>query len=78
MPMFFGNLFGSRPAPPPKALEPPKVTDPEVQEARRKGIELERRRRGRSSTLLTGPLGLESTDKKKEKKTMLGGGFIDV
>ena len=77
MPMFFGNLFGSRPAPP-KAIEPPAVTDPEVQEARRKGIELERRRRGRSSTLLTGPLGLERTDKKKEKKTMLGGGFIGV
>ena len=47
------------------------ATDPEVQEAVRKEKELSRLRKGRKSTLLTGPAGLGDTAP-TEKKTLLG------
>lgn len=50
--------------------ETPSVTSPEVQEAKRKERELARRRRGRRTTILTGPSGLEDDT---GGRTLLGG-----
>lgn len=55
--------------PVPQAAEAPTVTDPDVQEAKRKERALARRRRGRSATLLTGQSGLSDGT---NKKTLLG------
>lgn len=74
------SIFKPAPAPAPVVQQPatPKEeeivveapeTTPAVQEARRKERELARRRRGRSSTLLTGPAGLTE---ESDKKTLLG------
>ena len=52
-----------------KQPEPPKMTDPAVQEAIKKEEELSKRRKGRGSTILTGAMGL-TTD--EERRTMLG------
>lgn len=52
----------------PKAPEMPTREDPAVQEAIKRERELARRRRGRRSTILTGPGGVG----KDEKKTLLG------
>lgn len=54
-------------APAPVVQETPKKTDPAVQEAIEKERELARKRRGRRSTILTGPQGVQ------EKGTLLGG-----
>ena len=63
--------FGGGGSPPPvaPAAEPPKVDDPAVAEAKRKERELARRRRGRMSTILTGPSGLSD---EPAGKTLLG------
>ena len=52
------------------AVDPPDESDPEVEEAIRKERELQRRRRGRSSTILTSPTGISEEN---NKKTLLGG-----
>jgi hypothetical protein len=52
-----------------KPKDPPKETDPEVQEAIKKERELSARRRGRRSTMITGSMGLASNE---ERRTMLG------
>jgi len=62
---------GSNPAVAPAPVLPT-VTDPEVEEAKRKERELALRRKGRSTTLLTGPAGL-TDDPTSQKKTLLGG-----
>lgn len=59
--------FGGGPSSPPPA---PTLTDPAVEAAKKKELELSRRRRGRSSTILTGPSGVDETS---GKKTTLGG-----
>ena len=63
--------FGGGSSPPPvaPAADPPKVDDPAVEEAKRKERELNRRRRGRMSTILTGPSGLSDDP---QGKTLLG------
>ena len=60
--------FGGSPSVTPTP-DPPKKEDPEVEEAKKKERELARRRKGRSSTILTGPQGLDS---QKPEKTLLG------
>jgi hypothetical protein len=54
--------------------EPPKaeLSAEEKQRVADEQAAMERRRKGRKSTILTGPLGLE-TDATTEKKTLLGG-----
>lgn len=66
-----GGLFGGGGGTVVQAATPPKIEDPEVQEAIRRERELARRRRGRQQTILTGPQGLPDTETKK--KTLLGG-----
>lgn len=51
------------------ATSPPSIDDPEVDEAKRKERELNRRRKGRASTILTSPFGIPEDS---PKKTMLG------
>lgn len=53
----------------PRQPDPPKYTDPAVQEAIKKEAELASRRKGRRSTMLTGGMGI-TTD--EQKRTMLG------
>ena len=57
-------------APPP---EPPKaeLTDEEKAEIKKEQDAIERRRRGRKSTILTGPLGVQESEESK-LKTLLG------
>ena len=50
-------------------VAPPKETDPAVQEAIRKERELNMKRRGRQSTILSGGAGILDSG---SKKTMLG------
>ena len=59
--------------PPPEPITPP---DPEVSAEERNKIaaeqrKLERKRKGRKSTIITGPLGVEE-EAETEKKTLLG------
>jgi hypothetical protein len=63
---------GGAAAPPQRTLvtEPPKVTDPLVQEAIEKEKALARRRKGRGSTIVTGAQGLPDTV--GQKKEALG------
>jgi hypothetical protein len=72
-----GSLFSPKmpPLPPVQPLpEPPKaeLSAEEKQKIADEQAAIERRRKGRKSTILTGPLGLE-TDATTEKKTLLGG-----
>jgi hypothetical protein len=72
-----GSLFSPKmpPLPPVQPLpEPPKaeLSAEEKQRVADEQAAIERRRKGRKSTILTGPLGLE-TDATTEKKTLLGG-----
>ena len=72
-----GSLFSPKmpPLPPVQPLpEPPKaeLSAEEKQRIADEQAAMERRRKGRKSTILTGPLGLE-TDATTEKKTLLGG-----
>ena len=57
-------------APPP---EPPKaeLSDEEKAEIKKEQDAIERRRRGRKSTILTGPLGVQESEETK-LKTLLG------
>ena len=72
-----GSLFKPKmpplPPPPQPLPEPPKA-EVSVEERERIAAEqaaLERRRRGRKSTILTSPLG-DQTEAETEKKTLLG------
>ena len=70
-----GSLFSPKmpalpPAPPPP--EPPKVSEEEKARIAEEQRKMEQRRKGRKSTILTGPLGVEE-EGEIEKKTLLGG-----
>ena len=72
-----GSLFSPKmPALPPvqPLPEPPKaeLSAEEKQRISDEQAAMERKRKGRKSTILTGPLGIE-TDATTEKKTLLGG-----
>jgi len=72
-----GSLFSPKmPALPPvqPLPEPPsaELSAEEKQKIADEQAAIERKRKGRKSTILTGPLGLE-TDATTEKKTLLGG-----
>lgn len=56
-------------SPPIQQVQAPKYDDPAIAEAIKKERELAMRRKGRSSTILTGSLGLAND---AEKKTLLG------
>ena len=72
-----GSLFKPKmpplPPPPQPLPEPPKaeVSAEERERIAAEQAALERRRRGRKSTILTSPLG-EQTEAETEKKTLLG------
>ena len=59
--------------PPPPAPEPPKaeVSQEEKDRIAAEQREIERKRKGRRSTILTGPLGIEE-EAETEQKTLLG------
>jgi hypothetical protein len=59
--------------PPPPAPEPidPELSDEEKAKLKAEQDAIERRRRGRKSTILTGPLGIQET-KEEALKTLLG------
>ena len=72
-----GSLFKPKmpPLPPVQpAPEPPKaeLSPEEKQRIQQEQAAMERRRRGRKSTILTGPLGIEE-EAEVERKTLLGG-----
>tara|TARA_A100001201_G_C3941353_1_gene156654 strand:+ start:50 stop:271 length:222 start_codon:yes stop_codon:yes gene_type:complete len=63
------------PLPPVQPLPPPPSTELSQEEKDRIAAEqaaLDRKRKGRKSTILTGPLG-DMTEAETEKKTLLGG-----
>ena len=72
-----GSLFSPKmpplPPPPHPLPEPPKaeVSAEERERIAAEQAALERRRRGRKSTILTSPLG-DQTEAETEKKTLLG------
>jgi hypothetical protein len=71
-----GSIFKPKmPALPPVAPppEPPKaeLTDEEKAKIKKEQDAIERRRRGRKSTILTGPLGVQESEETK-LKTLLG------
>jgi hypothetical protein len=72
-----GSLFKPKmpplPPPPQPLPEPPKaeVSAEERERIAAEQAALERRRRGRKSTILTSPLG-DQTEAETEKKTLLG------
>ena len=59
--------------PPPPPVEPPKeeLSDEEKAKIKKEQDAIERRRKGRKSTILTGPLGLQESEEDK-LKTLLG------
>ena len=74
-----GSIFKPKmpPLPPVQPLpEPPPAVPEEISEEKKEDIKkeqdaIERRRKGRKSTILTGPLGLQKTEEDK-LKTLLG------
>jgi len=71
-----GSIFKPKmPAlpPPPEPVEPPKaeLSAEEKEKIKKEQDAIERRRKGRKSTILTGPLGLQKTEEDK-LKTLLG------
>ena len=59
--------------PPPEPIEPPKaeVSQEEKDRIAAEQRKMERKRKGRKSTILTGPLGVEE-EAETENKTLLG------
>ena len=70
---FFKPKMAPLPPPPQPLPEPPKaeVSAEERERIAAEQAALERRRRGRKSTILTSPLG-DQTEAETEKKTLLG------
>ena len=71
-----GSLFSPKmpPLPPVQPLPTPPSTEVSEEEKTRIAAEqaaIERKRKGRKSTILTGPLGIEE-EAETEKKTLLG------
>ena len=69
-----GSIFKPKqPALPPvqPLPEPPELTDEEKAKIKAERDAIERRRKGRKSTILTGPLGIAET-KEEKLKTLLG------
>lgn len=69
-----GSLFSPKmpPLPPVQPLpEAPEVSDEEKARIAKEQADMERRRKGRRSTILTGPLGVEE-EATVQKKTLLG------
>ena len=71
-----GSLFSPKmpPLPPVQPLQPPPSTEVSAEEKKRIAAEqaaIERKRKGRKSTILTGPLGIEE-EAETENKTLLG------
>ena len=69
-----GSIFKPKmPALPPvqPLPEPPELTDEEKAKIKAEQDAIERRRKGRKSTILTGPLGIAET-KEEKLKTLLG------
>tara|TARA_Y100000401_G_scaffold26674_1_gene18971 strand:+ start:66 stop:287 length:222 start_codon:yes stop_codon:yes gene_type:complete len=71
-----GSLFSPKmpSLPPVQPLPTPPSTELSAEEKKRiaaEQAEVERKRRGRRSTILTGPLGIEE-EAETEKKTLLG------
>lgn len=69
-----GSLFSPKmpPLPPVQPLpETPEVSDEEKARIASEQAAMERKRKGRKSTILTGPLGVEE-EATVEKKTLLG------
>jgi hypothetical protein len=69
-----GGLFGGKgynlpPVPPP--VPPPTPSDAEVEEAKRKERLVQRKRKGRAATILTGQQGI-SGEAPVSRKTLLG------
>jgi len=69
-----GSIFKPKmPALPPvqPLPEPPELTDEEKAKIKAERDAIERRRKGRKSTILTGPLGIQESEETK-LKTLLG------
>ena len=68
-----GFLAPKPPSLPPvqPAPEPPKVSDAEKAQIKKDRDAIERRRKGRRSTILTGPLGVQE-DQEDATNTLLG------
>jgi hypothetical protein len=75
-----GSIFKPKMPPPPPPVqplpEPPPAVPEEIPEEKKEEIKkeqdaIERRRKGRKSTILTGPLGLQESEETK-LKTLLG------
>jgi len=69
-----GSIFKPKtpPLPPVQpAPEPPEVSDEEKEQIRKDKAALERKRKGRRSTILTGPLGIQE-DQEDATNTLLG------
>ena len=69
-----GSLFSPKMPPPPPVQplpEPPEVSEEEKARIAQEQRDMERRRKGRKSTILTGPLGVEE-EATIQKKTLLG------
>jgi len=71
-----GSIFKPKMPPPPPVQPLPEPPSAELSQEEKDRIaaeqrEIERKRRGRKSTILTGPLGVEE-EAETEKKTLLG------
>jgi hypothetical protein len=69
-----GSIFKPKmPAlpPPPEPVEVPEISPEEQARIDKEQAAIERKRRGRKSTILTGPLGLQESEETK-LKTLLG------
>ena len=69
-----GSIFKPKmPALPPvqPAPEPPELSDEEKAKIKAEQDAIERRRKGKKSTILTGPLGIQESEEAK-LKTLLG------
>ena len=69
-----GSIFKPKtpPLPPVQpAPEPPEVSDEEKEQIRKDKAALERKRKGRRSTILTGPLGIQE-NQEDATNTLLG------
>jgi len=69
-----GSIFKPKPPalpPPPAPVEVPEISPEEQARIDKEQAAIERKRRGRKSTILTGPLGVQESEETK-LKTLLG------